>query len=287
MIAEIRGPAFNETAMRVYREALTRLCECQVPFLVAGAYALQNYTGIARHTKDLDIFVRRDDSREVLDALESIGWRTEVTYPHWLAKGFFGELYLDVIFNSGNGICPVDDEWFAHATDVIAFGLQVKLSPPEEMLWQKMFIMSRERYDGADVLHIIRTVGHRLDWHRVLWRMRDHARLLLSHLLLFGYVYPADRAQVPQWVLDQLLEQVRNDSSTDLAIDPDEVTFCRGTLLSATDYLHDVDHGTYVDPRLPPYGNMAPAHIDQWTTALLEHRRPDRPIDPLPAGCRK
>src|SRR5690606_25161499 len=72
MIAEIRGPAFNETAMRVYREALTRLCECQVPFLVAGAYALQNYTGIARHTKDLDIFVRRDDSREVLDALESI-----------------------------------------------------------------------------------------------------------------------------------------------------------------------------------------------------------------------
>ena len=30
------------------------------------------------------------------------------------------------------------------------------LIPAEEMIWSKAFIMERERYDGADVAHILR-----------------------------------------------------------------------------------------------------------------------------------
>ena len=32
-----------------------------LPFLIGGAYAFSRYTGIERHTKDFDIFVKPDD----------------------------------------------------------------------------------------------------------------------------------------------------------------------------------------------------------------------------------
>ena len=48
-----------------YRQVLDILLDSGVPFLVGGAYAFNRYTGINRHTKDLDIFIRRDDFERV------------------------------------------------------------------------------------------------------------------------------------------------------------------------------------------------------------------------------
>lgn len=47
-------------------EALIGLRDAGLPHLVGGAFALRHYAGIERHTKDLDVFVRRADQR-VLD----------------------------------------------------------------------------------------------------------------------------------------------------------------------------------------------------------------------------
>ena len=44
-----------------YERSLLALHDAGVPFLVGGAYAFERYTGIARHTKDFDIFVRPAD----------------------------------------------------------------------------------------------------------------------------------------------------------------------------------------------------------------------------------
>jgi hypothetical protein len=43
-------------------------------------------------------------------------------------------------------------------------GVPVRLCPPEEIIWSKAFIMERERYDGADISHLIRACQGRLDW---------------------------------------------------------------------------------------------------------------------------
>jgi hypothetical protein len=40
---------------------LKTLQASEIPFLVGGAYAFERYTGIVRHTKDLDIFIRKND----------------------------------------------------------------------------------------------------------------------------------------------------------------------------------------------------------------------------------
>ena len=47
---------------RFYLNALRVLSDAKVPYLLGGAYALAHYTGIVRHTKDLDLFVRPADA---------------------------------------------------------------------------------------------------------------------------------------------------------------------------------------------------------------------------------
>src|SRR5437764_8606322 len=112
-----------------YRDALGHLDRERVDYLVGGAYAFARYTGIERHTKDLDIFVRAADFQATLNALEGAGYVTEVPFPHWLGKAFCGEYFVDVIYSSGNGVACVDEEWFEHAPNEHVFDLPVRLCP--------------------------------------------------------------------------------------------------------------------------------------------------------------
>src|SRR5882762_4927724 len=119
-----------------YRRTLHVLSDAHVPFLVGGSHAYLQYTGIVRPTKDFDLFLRREDLEPALDALRDAGYRTEIAFPHWLAKAHQSGDHVDMVFSSGNGLCRVDDEWFAHAIDADVLGMPVKIAPVEEFLWQ-------------------------------------------------------------------------------------------------------------------------------------------------------
>jgi Uncharacterised nucleotidyltransferase len=229
-----------------YREALTALQRAQMPFLIGGAYALACHTGVVRHTKDIDVFIRPKDCERVLDLLSAAGYRTEITDARWLAKAYTGEDFIDIIFSSGNGIAEVDDVWFTHAIDAEIFGLSVQLCPVEETIWSKAFVMERERYDGADIAHLIRAYGGRLDWARLLDRFASHWRVLLSHLILFGYIYPSERTCIPSYVTDALLDRLRCDGQSPRAVE----RLCQGTLLSRAQYAIDLERWGYQDARL-------------------------------------
>ncbi|HEY2386570.1 MAG TPA: hypothetical protein VGK30_06385 [Candidatus Binatia bacterium] len=244
----------------VYRHALRTLNAAGAPYLVGGAYAFAHYTGVHRHTKDFDIFVRPTERDVILSVLADAGYRTEVTFTHWLGKAFAGDVLIDVIFSSGNGLCVVDDEWFRHARRAELLGVPVLLSPPEEMIWSKAFIMERERYDGADINHLLHACGAGLDWKRLLARFDTHWPVLLSHLVLFAFAYPNARDRVPAWVLADLLRAAIAEN----AVAPAGV--CRGTLLSRQ-YLHDVRRHGYRDARLEG-GGMTPDELAQWTQAF-------------------
>ena len=90
-------------AKRFYAHALALLAQAGVPFLVGGAYALHRYTGIARFTKDFDLFALPGDRDRILDLLRGAGYAVEVTFPHWLAKVYHEDAFIDVIYSSGNG----------------------------------------------------------------------------------------------------------------------------------------------------------------------------------------
>jgi hypothetical protein len=247
-----------------YKDVLTVLTDAQVPFLVCGAFALQLHTGVDRRTKDLDVSIRPGDCERALRALSGAGYTTTLVFSHWLAKAFSGEDFVDIIFSSGNGLCAVDDSWFAHAVEGTILGVPVKICPPEESIWQKAFIMERERFDGADVAHLLRAYGRDLDWPRLLRLFGPHWRVLLAQLILFGFIYPAHRSQVPEAVLSELLSRLQAETSSD----PPGDRVCQGTFLSRAQYLVDLERWGYRDARLPPYGHMTPREIQVWTDAI-------------------
>jgi hypothetical protein len=245
-----------------YMDVLQKLDATGIPFLVGGALAFSHYSNVPRHTKDMDVFVRPSDCPRVLEAFDREGYRTELVFPHWLGKVWQGAYFMDVIFASGNGIARVDDLWFDHATKANVLGVIARLSPVEEMIWSKAFVQERERFDGADVIHLLRETGPSLDWPRLLMRFGDHWRVLLSHLILFGFVYPDRRESVPAWVMDELTRRLgvsRPRTDNDV---------CYGTLLSREQYLYDVERLRYRDGRLEPTGTMTPEQIATWTAAI-------------------
>lgn len=256
--------ALPSDAQAFYARALRVLVAAGVPFMIGGAYAFQQYTGIVPHSKDFDVFLRKEHLRRALAALADAGCETEVPFTHWLAKAHWGPFFVDLIFSSGNGVARVDDEWFRHACPAEVFGESVRLVPAEEMLWQKAMVMERERYDGADVAHLLRARADRLDWGRLLRRFDGHWRVLLSHLTLFGYVYPGERGRVPAAVMDRLLVALQRESATP----PPATRLCRGTNISREQYLTDIDDWGYEDARRAPHGGMTDNEIAEWTDAI-------------------
>jgi hypothetical protein len=248
----------------LYRTTLEMLNRSGVPYMVGGTYAFHYYAGITRMTKDFDIFVRPRDIQRVLEVLNRAGFRTEIAFSHWLAKAFTGDQFIDVIYNSGNGVAEVDDEWFAHAVDEEVLGVPVKLCPPEEMIWSKAFIMERERYDGADVAHLFRHCSGLLNWDRLLRRFGGNWRVLLSHVILFGFIYPGERSLIPATVTRDLLNRLQ----AELEVPTRDTKVCQGTLLSRAQYLVDVDGWGYEDARSTPRGSMTPDQIAVWTAAI-------------------
>jgi hypothetical protein len=243
-----------EATAEVAREAMRTLDEAGVRFLVSGAYALGHYTGIERHTKDFDICVRASDIDDALSALADQGFETEVSSDIWLAKAHLDGQLVDLVFNSGHAEHPVDDSWFDRAGKREMLGRQAEIVPVEELVRSKAFIMERERYDGADVAHLLLCGADRIDWDHMLECFGGHWPMLYAHLVMFHYIYPAHQDRIPDEVMQELADRV--DRRREEA-GPDE-EICQGTLLSRTQYLVDIDEWGMTDGRLEPHGTLSP-----------------------------
>ena len=251
-----------------HRRALEALHAAGVEFLLGGAFALQTHLGVLlRAVKDLDLFLRERDVERALAALRAAGYATEIAFPHWLAQAVSGSEFIDVIFSSGNGIVRVDDAWFAHASRAEVLGVPVLVCLPEEGIWARAFVMERERFDGADVAHLLRCCAATLDWPRLVHRFGDNWRVLYAHLVLFGFVYPAERKLVPGDVMRDLAARLAAEEGAEAPAE----NVCRGTLLSRAQYLIDVGRWGYADARLAPYGAMSEADVEAWTLAIDAH----------------
>jgi hypothetical protein len=252
-------PGFYVTVLRAMRASGR-------PFLVGGTYALAKYAGMARRPKDLDLMICRNDWPAAARALRAAGIRTRLTFPHWLGKATDDRSHVDIIFNSGNGLTVVDETWFAAAVRARVLGISVLLTPPEELLWSKAFVMERERFDGADIQHLLLGLADRLDWRRLRDRFRGHERVLLVHLLLFGYVYPGQAGRIPEWIIADLWRAPIE--AGDAPADADGAPLCRGPLLSRAQYLVDIRRFGFADARLAPRGSMTERERAIWTAPV-------------------
>jgi len=229
----------------VYRRALQALNDASIAFVVAGAYAIYEHTGIYRQTKDLDLFVEPSVVIPAARALHDAGFVLRLEELHWLAKGFVGDKFVDLIYGMGNGVAFIDADWFSHSRPGVLAAQPVRIAPAEELIWHRLFINERHRHDMSDILHLLLCEGDTLDWERLLTRVGVHWPLLLAQLQMFSYVYPGYRSHVPAWVTEQLIERAR----ADIAHDEEDADLTRGTLISRFSFAIDVREWGFEDPR--------------------------------------
>lgn len=234
-----------EEEREVYRRALQALNAVSVPYVVAGAYAIYEHTGIYRQTKDLDLFVEPTAVVPAARALHEAGFVMRLDDLHWLAKGFVGDKFVDLIYGMGNGVSFIDEQWVTHSRAGVLAAEPVRIAPAEELIWHRLFINERHRHDMSDVVHLILCSGDVLDWERLLARVGPHWPLLLAQLQIFSFVYPGYRSNVPAWVMEQLIEQAR----ADIARDEEDADVTRGTLISRFSFAIDVREWGFSDPR--------------------------------------
>ena len=234
-----------EEEREVYRRALQALNAASVPYVVAGAYAIYEHTGIYRQTKDLDVFVEPRVVVQAARALHDAGFVMRLEELHWLAKAFIGDKFVDLIYGMGNGVAFIDEGWVKHSKTGVLAAQPAPIAPAEELIWHRLFINERHRHDMSDVVHLILTNGETLDWERLVARVGAHWPLLLAQLQMFSFVYPGYRSNVPAWVMEQLIEQAR----ADIARDEEDTDLTRGTLISRFSFAIDVREWGFADPR--------------------------------------
>lgn len=232
----------TEEARSFYAEALEALNETGARFMLGGGFAMFHYTGIYRETKDLDIFCKPSEYPKILKFFGDKGYKTELTDARWLAKVFKGDYFIDIIFDTVNNICKVDDTWYEHAETTEVAGIEVLIVPAEELLWCKHYVINRERFDGSDINHILLKRGKSLDWKRLLFRLDQHWHLLLAHIIMFQFVYPSEyREIIPKWLFDELMS--RANQQYDIPSSQERV--CRGPVIDNTQYEVDIREWDY------------------------------------------
>ncbi len=221
--------AMPEEQAALFREVLTALEDNNIPYAVSGAFALRQHTGICRVTKDLDLFMTARTGLKVVPYLRQRGFVCDVCDPVWLAKARKGKFFVDLITGMSNGVLSVEDSWIERASPAVVLGIKTRVLSPEELVASKIFVARRERFDGADIAHVLYGTYPSFDWNRELLLMGEHWEMLLWSLLLFRYVYPAQTRYVPSSVWRELLQRLERE----VAMPNSEAKF-RGSLVETT-----------------------------------------------------
>jgi len=228
-------PDFPEDQRALFREVLQILKAEQVPFAVAGAFALQRHTGIWRFTKDLDLFLTSENVAPALQALSHHNYRCEICDPVWLAKAHRDEFFVDLITGMSNGVIVVEDSWIERSLPADVVGLDAPVLAAEELIASKLFVTRRERFDGADIAHIIYATKGKLEWDRLRAIVGDHWEILFWALVFFRYVYPAHSGYVPFEIWQDFLTRYMG-----LVSKPDHDAKFRGSLIDDNMFAIDV-----------------------------------------------
>ncbi len=220
----------------LFHDVLLALEDSSVPYAVSGAFALRHHTGICRFTKDLDLFVTAANCDAALRCLRQAGMETWIKDPVWLAKASRDGFFVDLITGMSNGLITVEDSWIERACPAVVYGVKTRVLAQEELVASKIFVARRERFDGADIAHIIYSTYGSFDWKREMELVGEHWEMLLWALVLFRYAYPAQSHHVPAQIWRELLRRFEKEIR-----EPNPQAPFRGSLVDDNMFAIDVN----------------------------------------------
>jgi hypothetical protein len=231
-----RPSAEPEVRVELFHDVLQLLEDSRIPYAVSGAFSLRQHTGICRYTKDLDLFLTAENSTSALSCLRAAGMECEVKDPVWLSKAVRDGYFVDLITGMSNGLITVQDSWIERSRPAVIYGVETRVLAPEELVASKIFVAKRERFDGADIAHVIYGTYGEFDWKRELELVGPHWEMLLWSLMLFRYVYPAQSHYVPSEIWCDLLTRFTQEVKN-----PNPNALFRGSLVDENMFAIDVD----------------------------------------------
>jgi hypothetical protein len=192
---------------KVYQQVIDEAQSRDILFALGGAFVVATYTGYWRDTKDLDIYVLPEYREQMIDVLTSAGltdYYDQKPYDRWwIYRGNTDGILVDVIWATANHRAQIDGLWMA-GPEVEIWGRRVKVLPAEAVVWDKLYIMQRDRCDWPDILNLLYFVGHGLDWEYLLERIGDDRPLLAGVMSVFRWVAPARAQELPSWIWEKL-----------------------------------------------------------------------------------
>jgi len=215
---------FTDQQGEIYRLVIGKARAQGVRFALGGGFAVNAYTGLRRNTKDLDIYITPSDREAMIDILASAGmsdYYEKLPYDRkWIYRGYAEGVIVDVIWAMANQAAQVDEAWLTRGPEAAILGQRLRLLPPEELLWAKLYVVQRDRCDWPDVLNLIYARGETLDWGYLLKRLGDDTALLAGVLSLFVWLCPGRARTIPGWLWGRL-DLIKPSLSSSAPLDMD------------------------------------------------------------------
>lgn len=191
-----------------YRPVITGTRSRGIPFAIGGAFAVATHTGSWRNTKDLDLYVLPRDREATIRVLTEAGlsdYYEQLPYDRrWIYRGSRDGFIIDIIWAMANRRAYVDEGWLSRGPELRIEGGPIRVLPAEEMIWNKLFVLQRDRCDWPDCMNLIYAAGPTLDWEYLLGRMGEDVPLLQGALAVFVWLCPGRAQSLPKWLWDRI-----------------------------------------------------------------------------------
>src|SRR5437764_4829005 len=112
-------------------DATRALEDAGIAYGLMGALASALF-GRPRWTLDIDIFIRPQDVRRSVEALEEAGFESKASQHNWLVKCVRDRVLVDLIFTAKGGIY-LDEQMLRRIEAVDYKGVALRVVPPEDL----------------------------------------------------------------------------------------------------------------------------------------------------------
>ncbi|MDQ4075570.1 MAG: nucleotidyltransferase family protein [Chloroflexota bacterium] len=192
----------------LHRAVLDEAKARQVRFALGGGLAFSAYTRRLRNTKDMDLYVLPEERDAMIEATRDAGYKDyyeEEPYDReWIYRGYRDDVIVDVIWKMANYRAEVDEAWLTRGPEVEIRDTRLRLLPPEELIWAKLYVVHRDRSDWPDLLNVLYAVGPELDWEHLLSRVGQDVPVLAALMSLFGWLCPTRAREFPEWIWERM-----------------------------------------------------------------------------------
>jgi hypothetical protein len=146
-------------------QTVTALKAAEIPFAVAGGYALYAWGG-AEPDHDADIVVEAATLDAVTTALSEAGLEIEHPPEDWLLKAWWRRngppAFVDVIYELAGQ--PVDADLLRRAQARPVYAVEAPVLPAHDVLAGKLIVLSEHSCNFTALLRAARAVREQVDW---------------------------------------------------------------------------------------------------------------------------